>query len=224
MNIGCRIVQDFDRPDIELIKLFENIPVANIDDCMNRTGAISQKIRPLNTNLLLGTAFTVKVPEGDNLMFHKAMDMANPGDIIMIDAGGHTERAILGELMVSYCESKGIGGIVVNGSIRDADALKDKAFPIYTKGITPNGPFKNGPGEINTPISIGGKVVSPGDIVVGDQDGLVIIQPENAEKIAKLAKGVTKKEHLLMKKIKEDGIYERPWVNKVLSEIGCEYE
>lgn len=224
MNIGCRIVQDFDRPDIELIKLFENIPVANIDDCMNRTGAISQKIRPLNTNLLLGTAFTVKVPEGDNLMFHKAMDMANPGDIIMIDAGGHTERAILGELMVSYCESKGIGGIVVNGSIRGADALKDKAFPIYTKGITPNGPFKNGPGEINTPISIGGKVVSPGDIVVGDQDGLVIIQPENAEKIAKLAKGVTKKEHLLMKKIKEDGIYERPWVNKVLSEIGCEYE
>ncbi|GGB90379.1 4-hydroxy-2-oxoglutarate aldolase [Staphylococcus nepalensis] len=126
--------------------------------------------------------------------------------------------------MVSYCESRGIGGIVVNGSIRDADALKDKVFPIYTKGITPNGPFKNGPGEINTPISIGGKVVSPGDIVVGDQDGLVIIQPENAEKIAKLAKGVTKKEHLLMKKIKEDGIYERPWVNKVLSEIGCEYE
>lgn len=126
--------------------------------------------------------------------------------------------------MVSYCESRGIGGIVVNGSIRDADALKDKVFPIYTKGITPNGPFKNGPGEINTPISIEGKVVSPGDIVVGDQDGLVIIQPENAEKIAKLAKGVTKKEHLLMKKIKEDGIYERPWVNKVLSEIGCEYE
>ncbi|GGB90386.1 4-carboxy-4-hydroxy-2-oxoadipate aldolase/oxaloacetate decarboxylase [Staphylococcus nepalensis] len=74
MNIGCRIVQDFGRPDIELIKLFENIPVANIDDCMNRTGAISQKIRPLNTNFLLGTAFTVKVPEGDNLMFHKAMD------------------------------------------------------------------------------------------------------------------------------------------------------
>ena len=102
-NIGCRIVTGYKRPSAALVKRFENLPVANIDDCMNRLAAVHQDIRPMNKAKLLGTAFTVKVPQGDNLMFHKAMDLAMPGEVIVIDAGGMDNRAIFGELMINYC-------------------------------------------------------------------------------------------------------------------------
>ncbi|MGM0755902.1 MAG: RraA family protein [Bacillota bacterium] len=223
-NAGCVIVSEINRPDIELVNLFKGLPVASIDDCMNRIGAIDPQIFPMNKKTLLGIAFTVKVPEGDNLMFHKAMDMAQPGDVIMIDAGGDTNRAIFGELMISYCQSRGIAGVVIDGSVRDAEALGEMNIPVYAKGITPNGPYKNGPGEINTPISIGGKVVCPGDIIVGDQDGVVVIQPEYARELAEQTSNVSEKETSIMEKILEEGIYDRPWVDEKLKEIGCEYK
>ena len=223
-NVGCVIVSEFIRPTPEQVNLFKDLPVANIDDCMNRIGAISPGIYPMNKTPLLGIAFTVKVPEGDNLMFHKAMDMARPGDVIMIDAGGDTNRAILGELMISYCQSRNIAGVVVDGSVRDAEVLEEMNFPVYAKGITPNGPYKNGPGEINTPITIGGKVVCPGDIVVGDQDGIVIIKPEDAEELAAQTKKITEKEAVIIEKIVNEGTYNRPWVEEKLAELGCEYK
>src|SRR5699024_2022293 len=128
-NIGCRIVKEFDRPSKDVVDLFKSLPVPNIDDCMGRLGAVAPEIRPMNKAPLLGTAFTVKVPAGDNLMFHKAMDMAQPGDVIVIDADGYTERAILGEIMLSYCKSRKLAGVIVDGSIRDADALEQMDIP-----------------------------------------------------------------------------------------------
>ncbi|EML9472776.1 TPA: RraA family protein, partial [Klebsiella quasipneumoniae subsp. quasipneumoniae] len=173
---GCRIVTDFERPSRELVEAFRDLPVANIDDCMNRLAAVDPAIRPVNKAPLLGTAFTVKVPEGDNLMFHKAMDLAREGDVIVIDAGGDTRRAIFGELMLNYCHKRGIAGVIVDGSIRDVDAISQMDIPVYAKGVTPNGPYKNGPGEINVPVVFGGQVVRPGDIVVGDADGIIIVR------------------------------------------------
>lgn len=222
-NVGCRIINEINRPDVEVVNLFKGLPVSNIDDCMNRIGAIDSQFFPLNKTPLLGVAFTVKVPEGDNLMFHKAMDMAEPGDIIMIDAGGDKRRAILGELMISYCKSRGIAGVIVDGSIRDADALEEMDFPVYAKGITPNGPYKNGPGEINTPVTIGGQVVRPGDIIVGDQDGVVIIKPEDAKELAEQTRRVMDKEASIMEKIVKEGTYDRPWVDEKLKELNSEY-
>ena len=99
MSVGCKIIRDFPRPSQELVTLFQNLPVANIDDCMERTAAVASSIIPLGKGQLLGTAFTVQVAPGDNLMLHAAMDLAKPGDVIVIDAGGFTERAIFGELM-----------------------------------------------------------------------------------------------------------------------------
>lgn len=148
---------------------------------MNRLAAVDQSIRPFNKTKLLGPAFTIRVPEGDNLMLHKTMDLAEPGDIIVIDAGGATQRAILGELMLTYCKIRGIGGILLDGCIRDAEAIAEMDIAVYAKGVTPNGPYKNGPGEINVPVVIGGKVVNPGDIIVGDADGIIIIKPEDAD-------------------------------------------
>lgn len=221
-NIGCKIVTDFKRADKKLVELFRDLPVANIDDCMNRTAAVDPMIKPLNKTPLLGTAFTVKVPEGDNLMFHKAMDMAQAGDVIVIDAGGDINRAIFGELMITYCQRRGLAGVIVDGSVRDADALATMNIAVYAKGVTPNGPYKNGPGEINTPVSFGGKVIAPGDIIVGDEDGIAVIKPEEAEYIADQTRKVSAKEHHIMDEIVNRGTYIRPWVDEKLKEIGCE--
>ncbi|MEN6565437.1 MAG: RraA family protein [Veillonellales bacterium] len=221
-NVGCKIIRDFKRPNKKVVELFRDLPVANIDDCMNRIAAVDPMIKPFNKVKLLGVAFTVKVPEGDNLMFHKAMDMAQPGDVVMIDAGGDTSRSIFGELMITYCKKRNLAGVVVDGSVRDADAFAELDFPIYAKGITPNGPYKNGPGEINTPVSIGGKIVCPGDIIVGDGDGIVIIKPEDAEFIASQTKKVSEKEHRIIETMLNEGTYIRPWVDEKLKEIGCE--
>jgi RraA family protein len=223
-NIGCKIISDYKRPDKSLVEAFRNLPVANIDDCLNRLSAVHQDIRPVNKAKLLGTAFTVKVPEGDNLMFHKAMDMAKEGDVIVIDAGGSTNRSIFGELMINYCKIRGLAGVIVDGSIRDYDALSILDFPVYARGITPNGPYKNGPGEINTIISFGGQVVRPGDIVVGDTDGILFIQPEEAVELLNKVQNVSKKEEEIMKMMVEDGTYIRTWVDSKLKEIGCEYQ
>lgn len=222
-NIGCRIVTGHCRPDTGLVNRFRELPVANIDDCMNRMAAVHQDIRPVNNAKLLGPAFTVKVPQGDNLMFHKAMDLAMPGDVIVIDAGGMSNRAIFGELMINYCKLRGIAGVIVDGTIRDYDTLSQMDFPVYARGINPNGPYKNGPGEIGTTITFGGQVVRPGDIIAGDADGIIIIRPEEAAELADKAEAVLKKENGIMETMERDGSYKRPWVDEKLQELGCEY-
>ena len=212
MSVGCKIIKTIKRPDRALVEAFKGMPVANIDDCMNRTAAVRSDICPLNKAPLLGTAFTVKVPEGDNLMFH----------VIVIDAGGDANRAIFGELMITYCQKRGLAGVIVDGAIRDSDEIAAMDFPVYAKAAIPNGPYKNGPGEINTVISFGGKVVRPGDIIVGDGDGIVVIKPEEAADIAAATRKVMEKEAGIMKHIVEDGTYIRPWVADKIKEIGAE--
>ena len=224
MSIGNKIVYEINRPDKKLVELFREMPVANIDDNMGRIAAVDAAIRPMNRSPLLGTAFTIRMPQGDNLMFHKAMDMALPGDVIMIDAGGSVDRAIFGELMVSYCRVRGIAGIVCDGAIRDLDGISTLTdFAVYAKGVTPNGPYKNGPGEINVPIVIGGKTVKPGDIIVGDGDGIVIIDPVDAEPLAAATCKTMEKEAKIMENIIHKGEYIRPWVDEKLKEIGCDF-
>lgn len=223
MSVGCKIITNYKRADKKLVSLFEGMPVANIDDNMGRIAAIDSSIVQISKGQLLGTAFTIRVPQGDNLMFHVAMDLAQPGDVIMIDAGGFNNRSIFGELMATYCKCRGIKGIVCSGAIRDKDALAAmENFPIYACGTTPNGPYKNGPGEIGVPIVIGGKVIAPGDIIVGDGDGVIAIKPEDAELLANKTREIQEKEALIMKNIVENCSYIRPWVEEKLKEIGCE--
>ena len=222
-NVGCRIVTGHKRPDKSLVARFQELPVANVGDCMNRVAAVHQDIVPMNKSKLVGTAFTVKVPQGDNLMFHKAMDMAEPGDVIVIDAGGMENRAIFGELMINYCRLRGLAGVIVDGAIRDYDTISQMDFPVYARGINPNGPYKNGPGEIGTPVSFGGQLVYPGDIVIGDADGIIFIRLEDAEELIEKTEAVFKMENGIMETMEKDGTYIRPWVDKKLEELVCEY-
>lgn len=187
-GVGNRIITEIDRPSRELVEQFRGIPSSNINDMMNRLFCMHEYIRPLNKQPLLGTAVTVRAPMGDNLFFHKALDVAQPGDVIVVDGGSAMNRSLAGEIMFTYAWKKGIAGIVVDGCVRDLDGIEDIGIPIYAKGVTPQGPYKNGPGEINFPIACGGQVINPGDILVGDADGIVVIKPEDAEEILELAK------------------------------------
>lgn len=224
MTIGCKIVKNFKRPSAELVARFKGMPVANIDDSMGRIAAVHAAIVPVGKGQLLGTAFTVRVPQGDNLMFHAAMDLAQPGDVIMIDAGGFEDRSIFGELMATYCKSRGIAGIVCDGAIRDSGELAAmENFPVYARSVTPNGPYKNGPGEINVPVSIGDKIVHPGDIIVGDEDGVIIIPQSIASEVADATQAIQEKEAKIMEHILRDGTYDRPWVDEMLEKLGCEF-
>lgn len=187
-DIGNRIYKEIKRPSKELVEQFRGIPSSNIGDMMNRLYCMREYIRPIGSRAtaMLGTAFTVKVPTGDNVFIHLALDLAKPGDIIVIDGGGCITRSLMGEIMFTYAQNRGIAGIVVDGAVRDCDSLGHLDIPVYAAGVTPQGPYKNGPGEINVPVSCGGQVVRPGDILAGDPDGICVICPEDAEKIITL--------------------------------------
>lgn len=191
---GFRIFTNVERPDRALVERFRGIPSSNINDMMNRLYNTDASIKSLNHLPMLGTAITVRAPLGDNLMFHRALDIAQPGDVLVVDGGGCMERSLAGEIMITYAEKKGLAGIVVNGALRDLDGILRSSMPVYAKGITPQGPFKNGPGEINVPVCCGGVVVLPGDILVGDLDGVVVIRKEDAPYIIDKAREKLAKE------------------------------
>ncbi len=186
-KVGFRIYRDFKRPSPELVRRFAGIPSSNIGDMLGRLSCMSSELYPFNDKPLLGPAFTVKAPAGDNLVLHRALDLAKPGDIIVVDGEGCRNRAIMGEMMLNYAVKRGIGGFVIDGVVRDGNALRNAPIPFYATGLTPQGPYKNGPGEINVPIACGRQVVFPGDILVGDEDGIVVIRPQWAEELADVA-------------------------------------
>lgn len=202
ITIGNRIFTEIKRPSRELVEQFRGLPSSNINDEMNRLFCMHDYMKLLNPDTavqLLGTAITVKAPIGDNLFFHEALDLAQPGDIIVVDGGSGCNRSLAGEIMMRFAQLKGIAGFVVDGCLRDLDGAETLTMPVYAKGVTPQGPFKFGPGEVNTPIACGGQVVFPGDILVGDKDGIVVIHRQDAEEVAKVAQE---------KKAKEDKIFE----------------
>lgn len=219
-NVGFRQYNNIKRADRALVELFRGIPTPNIDDNMNRMFSL-RGLKPYNKAPLLGTAFTVRVPAGNNLMFNRAIDLAQPGDVIVVDGGGYMERALCGEIMMTYAKKRGIAGFIVNGCIRDVEATAEMDFPVYALGQNPNGPMKNGPGEINTPIVCGGMVIMPGDILVGDADGLVVIRPEDAAEVAQKAVKQNEGEKKLLETIAE-GKWDRSGFAVTLANLGCE--
>ncbi len=224
MAIGLRILKRRRAVAPALIEQFRAIPVANISDCMSRMTAGGPRLRPMHSGgVMAGPAFTVKTRPGDNLMVHKALDIAEPGDIIVCDGGGDLTNALIGEMMVAHAIKRGVAGIVINGAIRDAAELRAGKLPVYAAGVSHRGPYKDGPGEINVPIAIDGMVIEPGDLVIGDDDGLLCVPFADAESIYKKAFAKNESEKVSVAEI-EAGRQDRSWVDKKLAELGCEIE
>jgi 4-hydroxy-4-methyl-2-oxoglutarate aldolase len=178
-----------------IIDQFKEIPVTCISDAMQGLYNLEASIKPLKENYkFAGRALTVKMPVGDNLAVLKAIWTAKPGDILVIDAKGDTYRAIAGEFVVGMAQTLGLGGIVVDGVIRDIIGIKQLNFPVFCKGTTVAASTKTGLGEVNVPISCGGTTIYPGDVIVGDTDGVTVIPQHNEQEILRKSLDKLKKD------------------------------
>jgi regulator of RNase E activity RraA len=209
----------------ETVRKFHGIPTANISDCMSRMAAGGARIRPMHLEgFLAGPAFTVKTRPGDNLLVHKALDMAQPGDVIVVDAGGELTNSIIGEIMSSYAEARGIAGLVVNGAIRDHSSIRKSNYPIYAAGVSHRGPLRSGPGEIGRAIALDGMVIEPGDLIVGDGDGIMCVPFDQTEEVFKAVSKKIEVETKALADIRAGKSSDRSWVDKALKELGCVFE
>ncbi len=219
---GFRIRNEVERPNPDIVAGFAAFEIPDISDLMNRLYTLRDGIAPVtNPDLrILGTACTVKCYPGDNLMVHKSLDVAQPGDVIVVDTSGSTTTAVLGELVSMKARHRGIAGFVVDGLIRDVTAIRGLGdFPVFARGITPIGPLHRGPGEINHPICAAGIVVNPGDVIVGDLNGVVCIPREIADELL---------QRLIDRKAAESsytqavarGDFSNEWVDALLEQSG----
>lgn len=223
MSEGFRIKRTWTRIDTALVDQFRPLPVANVSDSMARMDSGGDSLRPLHrAGKLAGPALTVRSRPGDNLLLHKAIDMAQPGDVIVCDAGGDLTNSLFGEMMLAQAVRRGVAGLVINGAVRDREALLDSAIPVFAAGVTHRGPYKDGPGEIGFPIALEGMVVQPGDLVLGDMDGVLAVPRAGAAQVLERAQAKQQAEEAQMVKIRE-GQLDRSWVDKTLIERGCEF-
>jgi regulator of RNase E activity RraA len=224
MAIGLRILKRKRKVDAALVKKYREIPVANISDSMSRMTAGGARLRPMHAGgVMCGPALTVKTRPGDNLMVHKALDLAEAGDVLVVDAGGDLTNSIIGELMTAVAAGKRLGGIVINGAVRDYASIKAGKFPVFAVGVTHRGPYKDGPGEINVPIAIDGMVIEPGDLIIGDDDGLLCVPFDAVEDVYAKAHAKHASEAETVRKIAA-GESDRSWIDRKLAELGCEIE
>lgn len=190
-----RIFEATSRPDNKWLDAFAAFPVANIGDAMERLNMCDSGIAPINQSMhFVGFALPIQVTAGDNAAVIKALDYIKPDDVIMVNGMGHTDRALVGEQLTQRFQHAGAVAQVIDGAVRDRQVIESTGFPTYCRGVSPAGPYKNGPGVIGEPVSIGGVVCCAGDIVVGDDDGLIIIPLRRAEEVLQKVKEVAKRE------------------------------
>lgn len=218
---GFMIRTDFPRLPSELIEQFREFDTADVSDVLNRLYAMDGAIRNrTNDKELLGTACTVKLYPGDNLMVHKALDIAKPGDIVVVDCSGSMSNAVLGDLVANKSIHRGIAGYVIDGLIRDLDGIKETGLPVFARGVTPFGPLHRGPGEINTPICCGGIVVHPGDIIKADTTGIAVIPRDFALEVLGRLQSSKVRLAEYVASVKR-GDFSNAWVDQQLRENGC---
>jgi RraA family protein len=217
---GFRVRTEFSRLDPSLYRQLADFATPDISDLLNRLYAMDPAITCLtgSHHRLCGPACTVKVFPGDNLMVHKSLDVAKPGDIVVVDAAGSTMNAVLGDLVSTKAKHRQIAGFIVDGLIRDLPDIIALDFPIFARGTTPIGPLHRGPGEINFPISCGGIVVNPGDIIVADAAGVVLVPREIAEELLHRLQNYQEANAAYFASVKR-GDFSNQWVDRLLDEL-----
>ena len=221
---GFRIRSAFARPAPEILEQFQRFEAPDISDQMNRMYTMSSAIGCLAGEAsFVGPALTVKVYPGDNLMVHKALDLGRPGDVMVIDAGGSAMNGVLGDLISTKARHRGFRAFVVDGLIRDLPGVVDSGMTVFARGVTPLGPLHRGPGEINYPVSCGGIVVLPGDIIVGDRNGVTVVRRDFAEEILRRLWQNQEAQAAYVADVKR-GVFSNSWVDKLLADSGCVIE
>ena len=218
-RLGFRVLGSPPRLDAALVSRFRGIASPNLADAMGRFNFMDPGILSRTGLPLCGLAVTVNARPADNLMVHKALQVASPGDVIVVNTCGNTTSAVFGELMCNTAVAAKLGGIVVDGAIRDVDGLAALAFPAFSRSVSAGGCDKDGPGEINVPISCGGVVVSPGDIVVGDRDGVVVVPRADAPEVLSLVQALVERETKRVAEIKS-GVLFRAEIDESLHKKG----
>ena len=188
---------------LQVLEAFRGVPVANISDNMNRLHG-TRGLRPFHpSRRLIGTAVTIKTRAGDNLALLRAFEILRPGDVLVVDGGGDLNHALVGKLMMSTARAAGVSGFVIDGAIRDLAAFEEADFPCFARGVTHRGPYKLGPGETNVSIAIDGMIVNPGDVIVGDEDGLIAFDSSVAEELLALVRQQQQKEAAALSAIEQ---------------------
>ena len=203
----------------QLAAALEGIVTPHLSDNLDRQNGVVGLRRYNRGGKLVGTALTVKTRAGDNLMIYKAMTLLRPGHVLVVDAGGDVTNACVGEIMKCYLQKQGCAGLIVNGAIRDVAAFENDSFPCYAIDHVHRGPYKNGPGEVNVPVSVGGQVIHPGDVVVADEDGIVAFPLERADTLIEAARSHAAKEARIMEEIASGNEYQS-WLHPVLEAKG----
>jgi regulator of RNase E activity RraA len=182
------IIRDIERVSPQLVEAAAKFQAAILADVAGRRGTLHGRVKPLSSRMkVAGPAITVEVRQGDNLAIHAALAVAKPGDVIVVDGKGDVSCALIGEIMATQAKISGIAGIVIDAAVRDAHEIASGDFPVFSAGLNPCGPTKSVAGLVNHPISAGGTAVNPGDLVVGDADGVVVIPRADVARIVELA-------------------------------------
>jgi 4-hydroxy-4-methyl-2-oxoglutarate aldolase len=215
------IVRDFERVHADVVKRASQYAASILADVAGRRGTLDGRIAPLTPRTrVAGSALTVEVRAGDNLMIHAAMQLAKPGDVLVIDGKGDRSCALMGSIMMNGCVQLGIVGVVIDAAVRDSEEIVEMGFPVYSVGTNPNGPTKFVPGRINHPVSVGGVTVHPGDLVIGDADGVTIIEREKAPFLLELAEKKVAEEQARIAALKQGKDLKPAWVVKALQASG----
>lgn len=219
MAVGKRVYLKRHMPDKDVMMQFKTIPASNTCDVMGRNAAMNPRIRLVSSpkaQMMVGPALTVKCRAGDNLALHAALNIASEGDVLVVSNEGDSTRALMGEIMMAYLRyDRKVAGIILDGPIRDIDEIGKWDFPVYATGTTPGGPYKEGPGEVNVPISCGEISVNPGDIILADPDGIIVIPRKDAAQILEDAKKFQAADEKKLEAAKT-GTANRAWVEKTL--------
>jgi regulator of RNase E activity RraA len=220
-TFGFRLRTALPRPAADLVEGFRGAATGNVCDALGRSAAMHHRIKPVVPGMTLcGVAFTIKARPVDNLIIWKALEVVQPGDVLVIATGDYTGHSTWGDLTSRVGAARKLGGVVTDGAVRDVDGMAEAGLPVFAAAVTPNSPQKDGPGEFNVPISCAGQVVQPGDIVVGDGDGVVVVPQGEAARALVALRQVQAYEQERMDGINRGELIPA-WVDKLLAERGA---
>lgn len=218
---GFRIRREFERLSVAAMQELSQFDVPDISDLLNRLYAVDPKIRCLSGRFkLCGPACTVKVFPGDNLMVHKALDIAQAGDIIVVDGSGSRTNALIGDIICTKARHRGIQGFVIDGLIRDLPGIEELGFPVFARGTTAIGPLHRGPGEINFSVAIGGTVINPGDVIVADEAGMVAVPRDIVTTVSDILTSQRETSRSYLAAVQR-GEFSNEWVDRLLALHEC---